>query len=289
MSAIKIGSALAYPIVDCVVDYPLSLFFSKSQRATDGLDPLLASGAPQGATRMPVRGWLLKLSSGEKILFDTGVGPHEDGERMTLRSNLFSALEKAGVARGDVTHVAVSHLHKDHTGWTVVEGKPAFPKAKYLLQKAELDYFTSTDGLRLRCEYEQRSKPLLDANVLTLLQDAVYVLARAGDCEVTLEQCIGHTPGHMIMRVSEGEHVAYFIGDALHFDMQVSCPSCSTNADVDPKQAAESRRILLERAQKEGALLMTAHLQGEGYGKVIPHPEKQGKLAIELVTAESKT
>ena len=289
MPAIKVGSATVYPIIDCVVDYPLSIFFSKAQRNAEGLDPLLSAGAPEGATRMPVRGWLLKLPTGDNVLFDTGVGPYEDGDRMILRENLFQSLKTAGLEREDVQHVVISHLHKDHTGWTVLDGKPAFPKAKYYLQQAELDYFTSKVSLRTRCEFDMRSKPLMDADVLILLKKASFKLAQSGDCSVVLEQCSGHTPGHMILRLAEGKDIAYFIGDALHFDMQISCPSCSTNADVDPKAAAESRKALLQRAQKEDAFLMTAHLQGEGYGKVVPHPEKPGKLAIKLVPSESSS
>ncbi|CAK0842506.1 unnamed protein product, partial [Prorocentrum cordatum] len=79
--------------------------------------------------------------------------------------------------------------------------------------------------------------------------------------------CPGHTPGHQAVRIDGGAgRVAYFVGDALHQAQQILEPG------LCPVPAARRRplrvRALLDRASREGALLLSPHLPFPGCGRV---------------------
>jgi glyoxylase-like metal-dependent hydrolase (beta-lactamase superfamily II) len=71
-----------------------------------------------------------------------------------------------------------------------------------------------------------------------------------------------------VLRVaSRGEH-AVFVGDLLHSPVQILRPECSSCFCLDPKQAAASRRRVLERAADERELVVPAHFGGAGVVEV---------------------
>ena len=58
------------------------------------------------------------------------------------------ALAAAGISVGDIDYVMCTHLHVDHVGWNtrLDNGRwvPTFPKARYVFEKTEFDYWTET-------------------------------------------------------------------------------------------------------------------------------------------------
>jgi N-acyl homoserine lactone hydrolase len=78
------------------------------------------------------------------LLFDTGVGtghPEVDRYYRPRLTPLEEALGAVGLAIGDITAVANSHLHFDHCGWnTRFAGRPAYVQAAELEAAREADY-----------------------------------------------------------------------------------------------------------------------------------------------------
>ena len=73
-----------------------------------------------------------------------GPGPHPS--RGNQHGDLLNQLKLQGIAPEDVTTVVHTHLHHDHVGWNVtMQGetpKATFPRAKYLVPRADWEYFT---------------------------------------------------------------------------------------------------------------------------------------------------
>jgi glyoxylase-like metal-dependent hydrolase (beta-lactamase superfamily II) len=83
--------------------------------------------------------------------------------------------------------------------------------------------------------------------------------AHAIDDALLIEPAPGHTPGHVVMRLSDrGEH-ALFCGDALHHPLQVYAPSWNSGFCELPEQARATRRRLLEHCAEHGARLFPVH------------------------------
>ena len=68
-------------------------------------------------------GSLVVRSGGKLILVDTGL--------QAADGILLEDMKNKGVDREEVDLVVFTHLHPDHVGWNLVDGKPTFPKARY--------------------------------------------------------------------------------------------------------------------------------------------------------------
>ena len=68
-------------------------------------------------------------SSGKLIIVDTGFqGPD---------SVLLDDMIRKGVDREAVDIVIFTHIHPDHVGWNLTNGRPNFPKARYLVPRKD--------------------------------------------------------------------------------------------------------------------------------------------------------
>src|SRR5258708_16321328 len=67
--------------------------------------------------------------------------------------------------------------------------------------------------------------------------------------EISLVPTIGHTPGHVSVRIASEGEVALSTGDFMHHPCQIARPAWSSTADSDPDQARLTRhRMPGERA-----------------------------------------
>ena len=100
----------------------------------------LQEAAPGELVVVPAISFLLRHTSrSDTFLFDLGIRPDPENltgagittakMRMVLEGrDIPAALEKGGLSRTEVKHVAISHIHFDHTGVP-----KAFPNATFLL------------------------------------------------------------------------------------------------------------------------------------------------------------
>jgi len=78
----------------------------------------------------------------------------------------------------------------------------------------------------------------------------------------------GHTPGHVAFAFGKGKDDAVFSGDLIHSPLQAVYPDLSLKFDVDPAQAARTRRGFLERYCDTDTLCCTAHFPSPSAGKI---------------------
>jgi glyoxylase-like metal-dependent hydrolase (beta-lactamase superfamily II) len=177
-----------------------------------------------------------------------------------------AVLEAAGVAAAEVDVVLLSHLHFDHTGWntTEVNGRPepVFPNARHLVQQAEWDHWTADDESKRATRFDAVLGPLEDAALLDLVDGERPITS-----ELTAIPTPGHTPGHMSFVLASGGERAYLLGDVAHHPVQLSEPTWSPDADVDPRLSAETREALFARIEREDALIASGHFPFPGIGR----------------------
>jgi glyoxylase-like metal-dependent hydrolase (beta-lactamase superfamily II) len=77
----------------------------------------------------------------------------------------------------------------------------------------------------------------------------------------------GHTPGHRVVVVTDGDQSLVLTGDLLHVPPQVRRPEVRGNHDVDAEAACRSRLHLLERARAQGWHVAVSHF-GRPFGRV---------------------
>src|SRR5262249_11011631 len=80
----------------------------------------------------------------ETILIDVGAGPYN----MTGARKLIENMDAAGIDRGSITKVVLTHAHPDHL-WGLLDDFDdtlQFPNATYILPTAEFEFWIAEDA-----------------------------------------------------------------------------------------------------------------------------------------------
>lgn len=213
-------------------------------RAPDG--PALGQDLVAGELRLPVRAFLVR-GPGGALLIDAGAA----GAWHPGLGRLPEALGEAGVGRGEVTAIALTHPHVDHVAGLVdAGGGAAFPNAARVFVAVE-------DLMAVRAD--PRLLPILP--LLVPLEQGDGPLPG-----VTAINAPGHTAGHMAYLV-EGRLLIW--GDLVHnAAVQFPRPEIGWCHDDDPACARASRLALMEQAVEAGWLVAGAHLPDPGIGRI---------------------
>lgn len=198
-------------------------------------------------------------SQGKTILVDTGLGELADPTALKQPPSLLRTLAEAGIDRQDIDVVLFTHLHWDHTGWNTMNGdgqlELTFPNAEYVVQQAEFDYWKSPGEKPANGPaFDRVLAPVIAAERL----EVVGTDYRPTD-EVFVVPTPGHTPGHVSFGLTSAGQSAYVSGDALHKPVQLTEPGWYPSFDMDPVESTRSRRMLLDRVEREQALLGAGH------------------------------
>ncbi|MEU0478115.1 MBL fold metallo-hydrolase [Streptosporangium sp. NPDC006013] len=187
--------------------------------------------------------YLLRDAAGRTVLVDTGIGPDDSpaSSWAPVPGALGAELARVGTAPEEVAAVVITHLHSDHASGAVVAGAPAFPNARYVLQRAEIDAAAET---------------VLD-HVVRPLGERVQAVDGGAEVLPGIRVLLapGHTPGHQIVQVGD----LLLTGDVVLHPVQLENPRVTYLYDDDPELAAATRVELLDRVRAERGTIGTAH------------------------------
>lgn len=188
--------------------------------------------------------FLLK-TGGKTILLDAGLG--------APFSQLLPKLEEEGVTPENLELIFITHLHPDHIGGLLKDGKATFPKAQLYVNRVEAEAWKAMEG-----DHANLPKAVLEA-----YQDRLH-LFEAGDLlegGVKSIAAYGHTPGHTVFQKDSILVIADLIhGAALQLKHPEYCPSYDMDADA----ARQSRLRILEYARENHLTMYGMHLPAPG-------------------------
>lgn len=207
-------------------------------------DGLLNTLMPAGASRSAINAFIA-VDSSNTILFDAGLGADNGGR-------LLESMKNAGVDPAKVTAVCLTHLHFDHIGGLMLDGKAAFPNATIYLSQEEYDAWgdggpmAKSNGMwkKVMEAYKGHIKTIHDGEKLF-------------DGLVIAQLAPGHTPGHTVYMVGG---LCLIAGDLLHAqDLQLDHPQFCARYDADPAQAVATRTRIFKSLRDNGQYLAGAH------------------------------
>ncbi len=149
------------------------------------------------------------------LLWDTGLSdalvgrndpPNQDGVSLRVSNRLLDQLKSIGIAPSDVSFVAFSHFHLDHTG-----NASAFTASTWIINQAELAWALATP-----------TPPVVDPGSISAYR-TVETRMISGDYDVFQDGTVrilkapGHTPGHQVLLLKLARSGAVLLsGDLYH-------------------------------------------------------------------------
>lgn len=208
----------------------------------------------------------------EVVLCDAGFGVRANPNIGWLADGLASI----GIAPEQVTHTILSHGHSDHIGGFVTAGKPTYANAGLHLLKAEVDFWRSPqpdfskshrrDNIPNMIRSVREALDVLQPN-LVLHKDGDAILGGA----ITVESAPGHTDGHCVLRIRDGNESLVHLMDVAHNHLLMfTDPSWFIEFDHDPEVAVAVRKRLFAGLSSSRERCYGFHLPWPGIGRVLP-------------------
>lgn len=172
-------------------------------------------------------------------------------DRATATKTLKSQLAEVGYSPADITYIALSHCHWDHTA-----NANEFAGAIWLARQDERDAMFAHPPEYARCLYPQNYSALLNTKTI-ILHDEDYDVF--GDGTVVLKSAPGHAPGHQVLFLKLRRTGSILLsGDLYHYPEERAQHKVPTT-DFNRDQTAASRAAIEEFLKKTGTKLWIQH------------------------------
>ena len=231
-------------------------------------DPARYRLTPQdvSATQLSVTAFLIVHPKGT-LMWDTGaiaddswtptgravqrrlVLSNSQERRVTLRNTIKAQLAAVGHSPADITYLALSHYHWDHTA-----NANQFVRSTWLTRQVERDAM-------LPKQVPDPPQPstfaeLANAKTVTIAADDHDVF---GDGTVVIKLAKGHTPGHQVLYVKLAKTGGVLLsGDLYHYPEERTLNRLPT-FEFDTEQTRQSREAVEAFLKKSGAQLWIQH------------------------------
>jgi glyoxylase-like metal-dependent hydrolase (beta-lactamase superfamily II) len=226
----------------------------------------------EGRLKMSIHALVIETPT-RRMIVDTCLGNDKQGRDVPTWNNLsgpfLKDLAAAGFARETIDTVMCTHLHVDHVGWNTmkVDGQwvPTFPKARYLIGKREFEYWRDqTEKHEQTLIFADSVKPVFDAGLVDLVETDHQISP-----EVSFVPTLGHTPGHVSVRISSDGEEALITGDFVHHPCQMAHPEWAATVDHDHTASTATRRNVFGRLAGTPTLVIGTHFAGATAGHIV--------------------
>ena len=275
----KVGDVRITALLDGVI--PLQKgYFSGEEQAINAV--LEAIGRADGNLPAPINAYLIQ-TGGKNILVDAGMGAI-DGFGPGY-GQISAALQAAGVTPEQIDTLVITHAHPDHLGGVLsATGTAVFPKATLIISETEFAFWNSVENLTTAPD---EAKGIFEFAQIAFSVYADRVRQVPAGTEVapgmTLEAAPGHTPGHSILRINTGAQEILMVADLFHSaELHTALPDLGFGFDIDPAQAAATRKKLFDQVATDKTLILGSHAHFPGFGRILRDGEAYRYIPVSI-------
>ncbi len=250
---------------DGTVELPVDKLLTNAP--ADRIQALLARSYLKAPVETSVNGYLVNTGS-KLVLIDVGAA----GLFGPTLGKLVANLKASGYQPEQVDEIYITHMHPDHVGGLVADGKAVFPNAVVRADTREGGFWLSQANMDAA---PADSKGFFQGAMASLNPYVAAGKLKPFDGATDLVPGIravpapGHTPGHTIYVVeSKGSKLVAW-GDLMHVAaVQFVQPSVTIQFDSDSKAAAPQREKNYADAAGKGYYVAVAHVAFPGIGQL---------------------
>ncbi|MBC7998428.1 MAG: MBL fold metallo-hydrolase [Leptolyngbya sp.] len=231
------------------------------------VDFLLDKQCLHNPVEASVNSFLIQTGT-KNILVDTGAG-QLFGPKVC--GKLLESLMVAGLKPEQIDDILITHVHTDHSGGLMRDGRMLFPNATIHVGKPDVDFFLDSSnsektgyGIKYFESAQKTLKPYVDAGKVKTFSGILEILPG-----ITATLHPGHTPGSAFYLVKSKDQSIQFLGDVIHCSaVQMPRPDITIKFDVDSTKAAKVRSEELAHFAKDKQMIAAPHLPFPGIGYV---------------------
>jgi glyoxylase-like metal-dependent hydrolase (beta-lactamase superfamily II) len=215
---------------------------------------MLKKYVPDGTYPAAVNAFLVRAGN-RTILIDAGFG-----------RNLFDNLQSLGTPAEKIDIILLTHMHGDHIGGLLRDGKVMFPNVELYIPQPEHDYWMGNTEKGRQAQ-----------SVIAAYKDRLHLFTPSGTAVDAKEiipgvkavAAYGHTPGHTGYLFESGDSRIFIWGDLTHaMAVQMPHPEVAITYDVNPEQAVASRKKLLDYVAKNKITIAGMHIAFPAVGNI---------------------
>ena len=229
----------------------------------EGVERYHITMAEAGEIRMPVPCFLVVHPKGT-LMWDVGVIPDTVVEAQprgaradvnptvaaVVTRTLKSQLAQIGYAATDITYVAISHAHIDHTA-----NLNAFVGSTWLTPRAERDFMWTPNNPRVNPSFFNLLEKSPRVRFIETDEHDVF-----GDGRVIIKAAPGHTPGHQVLVLNLASSGRFVVaGDLYHYPPERTLHRAPPDNEFNVAQSAASRERIEAYLKSTGAVLWIEH------------------------------
>jgi glyoxylase-like metal-dependent hydrolase (beta-lactamase superfamily II) len=237
--------------------------------SAEGVARYHVTPAETGETRMPVPCFLVAHPKGT-LMWDVGVIPDETVEAMASKGGahfdvnpvsaavvtrtLKSQLAAIGYSPSDITYVAISHAHKDHSA-----NLNEFASSTWLARPVERQFMWQKGNERVEPSFYTKLEHSKSVDISkNESKDGEYDVF--GDGKAIIKAAPGHTPGHQVLILQLASLGRVMIaGDLYHYLPERTFHRAPPDNEFSVQQSADSRAKIEEYVKKTNTTLWIEH------------------------------
>jgi glyoxylase-like metal-dependent hydrolase (beta-lactamase superfamily II) len=217
--------------------------------------------------------YLIETGS-KKILIETGGGSDFDTrsrERMKLPQRVAPIVEYVDPVSIDI--VVNTHLHWDHCSGNMLDGKPAFLRAKYFTQRGEWEYAHERNARDAVSYRDQNYDPLVESGQMELVTGPAEI---APGIEFSVAP--GHNRDMMIVKATSEGQTFCMLADLVPTSEHLK-PTWVAAFDLFPLTAIDTKTKLLTQAASEGWWCGFGHDSNVAFATITEDLKLQKKIS----------